>query len=195
MQDATPLASPVYAPGAPEAPGTSAHAAGNHALLVKAMAAHQKSSNGANPDITNGFYDPTDIYNSNAYNYNALQALGHCCNPNSNPGSSPPEASIAIATFGDIAGSDITGFHNQYPYLAYNYNTFTLMEHRRAATTNQLSTQNGLRLPLIVSEPKPTQLIFTFTSERTSTIRRYGHVRFHALRRICARLHHQLELH
>src|ERR1700734_1299515 len=109
MPDATPLASPVYAPGAPEAPGTSAHADGNHALLVKAMAAHQKNSNGTTSNITNGSYDPTDIYNSNAYDYNALQALGHCCNPNSNPGSSPPEASIAIATFGDIAGSDITG--------------------------------------------------------------------------------------
>ena len=126
MPDATPLASPVYAPGAPEAPGTSAHADGNHALLVKAMAAHQKNSNGTTSNITNGSYDPTDIYNSNAYDYNALQALGHCCNPNSNPGSSPPEASIAIATFGDISGSDITGFHNQYPYLAYNYNTYDI---------------------------------------------------------------------
>jgi hypothetical protein len=124
MPDATPLASPVYAPGAPQAPGTSGHADGNHALLVKAMAAHQKNSNGANPNITNGLYDPTDIYDSNAYNYNALQALGHCCNPNSNPGSSPPEASIAIATFGDINGADIAGFHNQYPYLAYLYNSF-----------------------------------------------------------------------
>jgi subtilase family serine protease len=124
MPDATPLASPIYAPGAPEAPGTSAHADGNHALLVKAIAAHQKNSNGATSNITNGNYDPTDIYNSNAYDYNALQALGHCCNPNSNPGSSPPEASIAIATFGDIAGSDITGFHDQYLYPAYNYNTY-----------------------------------------------------------------------
>ena len=124
MPDATPLASPVYAPGAPQAPGTSGQAEGNHALLVKAMAAHQKNSHGANPNITNGLYDPTDIYNSNAYDYNALQALGHCCNPNSNPGSSPPEASIAIATFGDINGADIAGFHNQYPYLAYLYNSF-----------------------------------------------------------------------
>ena len=49
--------------------------------------------------------------------------MGHCCNPNSNPGSSPPESSIAIATFGDFKGSDIAGFQAQYPYLAYNYNT------------------------------------------------------------------------
>jgi len=124
IQDATPLANPVYSPGPPEAPGKSAQADGNHALLVKAMAAHQKSSNGASSNITGGAYDPTDIYNSNAYDYNALQALGHCCNPNSNSGSSPPEASIAIATFGDINGTDITGFHNQYPYLAYLYNTY-----------------------------------------------------------------------
>ena len=61
------------------------------------------------PPITNGAYDPTDIYSSEAYDYNALYAQGHCCNPLGNPGQTPPQTSIAIATFdstdlGDIAG-------------------------------------------------------------------------------------------
>jgi hypothetical protein len=68
--------------------------------------------------ITNGAYDPTDIYSSEAYNYNALYNQGHCCNPLGNPGSSPVQDSIAIATFGSQQASDLQGFHNQYSYLA-----------------------------------------------------------------------------
>jgi hypothetical protein len=72
------------------------------------------------PDITNGAYDPTDIYSSQAYDYTALYNQGHCCNPGANPGSSPVQSSIAIATFGTQNLSDMQGFHNQYSYLAYN---------------------------------------------------------------------------
>ena len=53
-------------------------------------------------NITNGFYDPTDIYNSNAYDYQALQNLGLCCNPLHAAGGSPPQSSIALATFGNL---------------------------------------------------------------------------------------------
>ena len=72
------------------------------------------------PEITNGFYDPTNIYSSEAYNYNGLKTLKHCCNPNNNPGTSPPDSSIAIAAFGVFNQSDLKGFHTQYPYLAYH---------------------------------------------------------------------------
>jgi len=99
-----------------------------HADAIKAP------SNGATPgaatgtsggqvggQITNGFYDPADIWNSNAYDYNALQNLGHCCNPAHISSGSPVESSIAVAVDGDILDSDITGFQAQYPYLAYYY--------------------------------------------------------------------------
>ena len=78
--------------------------------------------------ITGGFYDPTDFYSQEAYNYNGLQALGHCCNPfhtSGHDGGGPVETSIGLATDGDFLDSDVVGFHNQYPYLAgFYYHVF-----------------------------------------------------------------------
>jgi len=70
------------------------------------------------PPITNGNYDPTDIFSSEAYDANALYAQGHCCNPLGNLNGTPKETSIAIATAGSQDFADIHGFHNTYPYLA-----------------------------------------------------------------------------
>ena len=109
-------ASPAYVAGPVVAAGPHAAASGSRAKLRAAKPA----SRAATPNITNGAYDPTDIYSSEAYDYNALYAMGHCCNPLGNSGSSPPQASIAIATFGSQSISDIQGFQTQYPYLAYN---------------------------------------------------------------------------
>jgi subtilase family serine protease len=81
------------------------------------------------PDITNGNYDPSDLYSSQAYNYGGpagdwsqgLWGQGHCCNPLGAP-SAPPEASIAIAAFGaDLDYNDVCSFGAQYPYLAGNW--------------------------------------------------------------------------
>jgi len=72
------------------------------------------------PELTRGLFDPRDIYSSQAYDYNALQALGHCCNPNHIAGGSPVESSIAIATAGNFSNSDVNGFLRQFPYLAAN---------------------------------------------------------------------------
>ena len=69
---------------------------------------------------TFGIYDPTDLYSAYAYNYVALQNLGHCCNPLNNPGNSPPESSIAIAIWDDFRTSDLSGFVGRYSYLAHN---------------------------------------------------------------------------
>ena len=80
--------------------------------------------NGLSPNITGGAYDPTDMFSSQAYDTNALYGFGHCCNPLGNPGVTPPETSIAIATAGTQNGSDFTGFHNQYPYLADHWQQF-----------------------------------------------------------------------
>jgi hypothetical protein len=113
-------ASPAYVAGPVAASGP--HAAGNGSRAK--LRAAQRASRGAKGHITNGAYDPTDIYSSQAYDYNALYNQGHCCNPLGNPGSSPAQSSIAIATFGSQQVSDIAGFHNQYPYLAYNFQEF-----------------------------------------------------------------------
>jgi Pro-kumamolisin, activation domain len=116
-------ASPVYSPGPVAANGPHAAANGSRAKLRAAMRASARklrASGSAKVHITGGAYDPTDIYSSQAYDYNALYGQGHCCNPLGNPGNSPAQSSIAIATFGQQRISDIAGFHNQYPYLAYN---------------------------------------------------------------------------
>jgi hypothetical protein len=118
------LPEPDYAPGPVVAVGESLHRDGSRQRLQAAMAAKKKAAakgGSANSNITNGNYDPTDMYGSNAYDYNALQSLGHCCNPNNNSAGSPPEASIGIAAFGSWASSDIIGFGSQYSYLAYDF--------------------------------------------------------------------------
>jgi hypothetical protein len=116
-------ASPAYVPGPAVASGPHAAASGSRAKLraaMKASARKLRAHGGAKVHITGGAYDPTDIYSSQAYDYNALYNQGHCCNPLGNPGQSPANSTIAIATFGQQRISDIQGFHNQYPYLAYN---------------------------------------------------------------------------
>jgi hypothetical protein len=121
--------SSAYVPGPVIQAGSRAAGNGSHAKLraaERASARHmrqrtgRRASAGPRLHITNGAYDPTDIYSSQAYDYSALYDQGHCCNPLGNAGSSPVQDSIAIATFGSQQISDMTGFHNQYPYLAYN---------------------------------------------------------------------------
>jgi hypothetical protein len=114
-------ASPAYVAGPAVANGPHAAASGSRAKLRAALRASRgAAAKGKKALITGGAYDPTDIYSSQAYDYNALYNQGHCCNPLGNPGNSPAQTSIAIATFGSQQISDIQGFHNQYPYLAYN---------------------------------------------------------------------------
>src|SRR5215469_14886295 len=110
-------ASPAYSPGPVAQTGPHAAANGSRAKLRAAMRA---SSRGGKVHITGGAYDPTDIYSSEGYDYNALYRQGHCCNPLGNAGSSPAQSSIAIATFGSQNLSDMAGFQAQYPYLAYS---------------------------------------------------------------------------
>jgi hypothetical protein len=68
-------------------------------------------------------YTPQELWNSNAYDTQALYNQGHCCNPLHLVGGSPPDSSIAIAAFGIVSLSDVKGFHNAFPYLAYNVTT------------------------------------------------------------------------
>ena len=45
---------------------------------VEAMKA---AKNHKHTSMTNGTYDPTDLYGSDAYDFNALYAPVYCCNP------------------------------------------------------------------------------------------------------------------
>ena len=106
---------PIYSEGEVSSMGQSG---GGNATAKPPSLSNQK---GPISNITGGAYDPTDIYDSNAYDLNALYHLGHCCNPLGNAGGTPAETSIAVATAGTQQPSDFLGFHNQYPYLAYHY--------------------------------------------------------------------------
>jgi YVTN family beta-propeller protein len=103
---------PVYVPGPVESVGPSMQSNSDPAKLPARLS--DGSQGGVTPNITNGYYDPTDIYSSNAYDFAALNALGHCCNPNNLSTGSPPAASIAIAAFGDVSFTDLSVFLNQY---------------------------------------------------------------------------------
>ena len=122
---------PAYLPGPAKATGPTQHGDARVSLR-EAMQAKAKTgragavNDAAGPQISGGAYDPTDIYSSQAYDVSALYNQGHCCNPLGNPGQSPPETSIAIATFGAQDLSDIAGFHTTYPYLAYNIQLFDI---------------------------------------------------------------------
>lgn len=106
---------PDYAPGPVAAPGAGRQAGGDPSRL-----------SAITPSMTQGWYDPADLYSSEAYDYSALNHLGHCCNPLGNPGHSPRESSIAIASVGYVDPADIAGFQRQYAYLAYNFQTINV---------------------------------------------------------------------
>jgi Pro-kumamolisin, activation domain/Abnormal spindle-like microcephaly-assoc'd, ASPM-SPD-2-Hydin len=108
---------PDYAPGPMHQVGEIVHRDADSA------AAQVVNTPGAQigSQITGGFYDPTDFWSQQGYDYNALQAQGHCCNPLHNANQTPPETTIGLATDGDFANSDMVGFQAQYPYLAYHF--------------------------------------------------------------------------
>jgi len=118
-----------YSPGPVSKLAGSQHGDGNKAAYEAAVKASAKKAKAASVDldkdlpkpITSGFIDPTDIYSSYGYDFNALQAQGHCCNPFHEGSGSPPNTSIAIATAGEFADTDIQGFQARYSYLAYSY--------------------------------------------------------------------------
>jgi hypothetical protein len=130
---------PMYSPGPATSAGPSGHGDADRTKLPASLkwmlekgkpssarvspAASRAKSNLIQP-ITNGSYDPTDLYSSYGYDTSALYHLGLCCNPLGNANVTPPETSIAVATVGYQLGSDITGFQSHYPYLAYHYQEF-----------------------------------------------------------------------
>lgn len=105
---------PIYSPGPMYALGPHTMGAGDPKKLHPAMA-----SQAGSPDDQFGAYGPHDIASSYAYNYAALNGLGHCCNPLNNPSNSPVQSSIAIAIWDSFYASDLQTFAAQFG-LAYN---------------------------------------------------------------------------
>jgi hypothetical protein len=112
---------PMYSEGASEAVGPAGHVDGDRTKLPASL---QQAGNDRITPLSLEPYAPTDLYTPYAYNTSALNGLGHCCNPLGNPGVTPPESSIAIATHGVNKASDFLGWHNTYPYLAEHYQIF-----------------------------------------------------------------------
>ncbi|MGC2111390.1 MAG: S53 family peptidase, partial [Candidatus Korobacteraceae bacterium] len=108
---------PDYSPGPAYAVGEHIQGKGNIRKLEPARKSTQKSSQ---PLYSYYGYDPTDLYSSDGYNFQALRSLGHCCNPLNNPQTSPPQSTIAIAIWGDFSNQDLQGFLANYSYLAHN---------------------------------------------------------------------------
>ena len=87
-----------------------------HGRIVagEATAAVEKLSPTRSGATPNG-NPPSYYWSSAAYDYQALMNQGHCCNPlNNASGHSPRESSIAIASFGDVSFSDMSGFTNEF---------------------------------------------------------------------------------
>jgi hypothetical protein len=111
---------PIYVPGEVAGLGPSGGRDGARSTPPSSTKGSRQSQGpavAATPNITNGNYDPADIWSSQAYDTNALNAQGHCCNPLHGT-DAPPEASIAIAT---------AGTQNQSDFL--NFPPFSLAEH------------------------------------------------------------------
>ena len=101
-------------------PGHS-NLAGNSALSLEPNSNAPTTNGNSVPSLNpNGFMDPVNLFSSEAYNYDGLQALSHCCNVHNDSTGSPAVSSIAIAGFQNFLESDIAGFQKTYPYLAYN---------------------------------------------------------------------------
>jgi hypothetical protein len=63
--------------------------------------------------------EPPDLWSSQAYDYDALARLSHCCNPTNAPGGAPQQTSIAIIGTNKPSDNDIKQFAQTYG-LAFN---------------------------------------------------------------------------
>jgi hypothetical protein len=77
------------------------------------------------PPLNNGVANPDNITNSEAYDYDGLARLSHCCNVHSDSGGSPPSSSIALVTGGDFEFSDVVFFFGYYG-MAYNITAYSI---------------------------------------------------------------------
>ncbi|MGC2638498.1 MAG: Ig-like domain repeat protein [Acidobacteriaceae bacterium] len=108
---------PEYVPGPVFRAGESAQ---KDAAAPRPSAAVSKAGGTGVTAPKSGYWTPADMFSSDNYDYGALMAQGHCCNPTNNANNSPPASSIAIAAFGDVSLTDVGDFQSYFNYLAYN---------------------------------------------------------------------------
>jgi hypothetical protein len=121
------LKGPDYVPGPVYSVGESSQGDGDPTKAPWNQSAEMTSdpSDAMATGPTNHFLNPSEIFSSQAYNYTALYALGHCCNPHHDAGGSPPDSSIALVTGGSFLGEDANTFFKQYG-LAWNYTVYSV---------------------------------------------------------------------
>jgi subtilase family serine protease len=78
---------------------------------------------------------PSNIMSSEAYDYDALQNLSHCCNVHNDSNGSPADTSIALVTYGGFNDSDATAFFKNYGF-AWNYNAYAINGHNEDKECN-----------------------------------------------------------
>lgn len=128
---------------------------------------------GPEPEFTDGLLDPADLYSSQGYDFQALNAQGHCCNPTGAANGSTPITSLAVATAGDFSDADFDGFQAQFGYLSYNYtrewvngtptccgDETTLDTEWSIATSNSLTNSNQTAHVYIYEAPSGTTADF-----------------------------------
>lgn len=115
---------PDYSPGPVVQPMQSAH---KDAIPGARKATKETAAGPQATSPPSDYYWPSDFWNSDIYNYQALMNQGHCCNPlNNTSGHSPRESSIAIASFATVSIADIAGFQQGFPYLAFYIDTIPI---------------------------------------------------------------------
>jgi hypothetical protein len=103
-----------YVPGPAYAEGFSGQGGGKP---VEGGSVSSSKTNDSFPlDDKSGTYaaDPDNIQSSEAYDYNALQQLSHCCNVHNDTTGSPAVSSIALVGYGAYNYSDVTTFFGAY---------------------------------------------------------------------------------
>lgn len=103
---------PEVKPG-PFRAGLPAPRAGEESTGGGSEASLQPAITGGNPQATN-LIEPQDLWNTEGYNYGALQKLSKCCNPMHSSSGSPKEMSIAVVGGNAPLPSDYLTFFKQY---------------------------------------------------------------------------------
>ena len=117
---------PDYVPGPVHVLGKNSQGEGDPSRRPQSQfSAMAQASSSAKPNMVDTSYsgwlmEPSDIQSSQAYNYAALMALGHCCNPHNDSTGAPHDSSIGIASLGGYSDSDVTTFFKHYG-MAWNY--------------------------------------------------------------------------
>jgi len=125
---------PDYVPGPAFRAGASITGGGDPNALAPAMEASeeknrtiqaeddlQASADGVVSNLTNGLIEPNDLYSPYGYDFTALHALGHCCNPTGSTSGSLIDSTIDVVAAADFSDADVKSFLGRYTYLVYNY--------------------------------------------------------------------------